>query len=95
MFRTTQAVTEIRRWAEARGGRPCRDEASGRLGIALPGQRRVGCEVGWDEFEVTFRVTGCVFLYEDAPGSSRMFVGSPDDARAWMCSPRDDVAASP
>ena len=84
MFRTTQSVTEIRRWAESRDGRPCRDEGSGRIGIALPGQPCEAREVGWDEFEVTFRVTGCVFLYEDAPGSRRLFVGSPDDARAWM-----------
>ncbi|WP_041448536.1 hypothetical protein [Anaeromyxobacter sp. Fw109-5] len=90
MFRTTQSVTEIRRWAESRDGRPCRDEGSGRLGIALPGQPCEAREVGWDEFEVAFRVTGCVFLYEDAPGSRRLFVGSPDDARAWMrvaCAP--------
>ena len=38
MLRTTQDVVEIRRWAEARGGRPCRDEADGRLVIVMPGE---------------------------------------------------------
>ena len=94
MLRATQAVTEIRRWAEARGGRPCRDEASGQIGIALPGLPCEARDVGWDEFEVTFRVTGCVFVYDDAPGSRRMFVGAPDAARAWM-SGGGPVAAHP
>jgi hypothetical protein len=85
MLRATQDVVQIRRWCEARGGRPCRDEASGQIGIALPGEPcEEALEVGWDEFEATFCVLGCVFLYDDAPGAGRLFVGTPEAARAWM-----------
>ncbi|WP_242346031.1 hypothetical protein [Anaeromyxobacter terrae] len=93
MLRATQAVTEMRHWTEARGGRPCRDEESGRLWIALPGEPCEARDVGWDEFEVTFRVNGLVFLYDDAPGARRLFVGKPDAARAWMCGGARDAAA--
>jgi len=86
MVRTTQDVVEMRRWSEARGGRPCRDQASGHLHIALPGEtcERGEVEVGWDEFEATFCFLGCVFLYDDAPGARRLFVGAPEAARAWL-----------
>lgn len=87
MLRTTQDVVEIRRWAEARGGRPCRDEADGRLVIALPGEPCDAREVGWDEFEPTFCILGCVFVYDDSPGARRMFVGTPEAARDWMAGP--------
>ncbi|HSD21755.1 MAG TPA: hypothetical protein VLC54_17025 [Anaeromyxobacter sp.] len=84
MLRATQDVVQIRRWSEAKGGRPCRDEANGRLDIALPGVPCTAREVGWDEFEATFCVLGCVFVYDDAPGADRLFVGTPEAARAWM-----------
>ncbi len=84
MLRATQELMQIRRWSEARSGRPCRDEANGRLSVALPGEPCSAREVGWDEFEVTFRVWGCVFLYDDAPGARRSFVGTPEAAREWM-----------
>ena len=94
MLRTTQDLMQIRHWCEARGDRPCRDEANGRIGIALPGEPCTALDVGWDEFEVTFRVSGCVFLYDDSPGARRLFVGTPEAARAWMGG-GEGVAAEP
>ncbi len=84
MLRTTQDIVELRHWAEARGARPCRDPADGRLGLAVPGMPCTAQEVGWDEFEPTFAVTHAVFVYDDAPGARRCFVGSMDDAHAFV-----------
>ncbi len=83
MLRVTDDVLELRRWAEARGGRPCRDEASGRLRIAFPGDR-CAVDVGWDEFEPAFCAGRCVFAYDDAPGARRHFVGEVDEAHAFL-----------
>jgi hypothetical protein len=84
MLRGTEDVVEIRHWAEGRGARPCRDERSGRLGLAFPGEPCAAAEVGWDEFEVTFLITHCVFVYDDAPGGRRAFVGGVDEAYQFV-----------
>ncbi len=83
MYRTTQDVVEVRRWAEARGYRPCRDELSGRLVLAFPDQ--AGCpEVGWEEFEPAFLVAQQVFVCDEGPGHIRCFVGPPGEARDFL-----------
>jgi hypothetical protein len=85
MLRTTQDVLELRRWAEARDARPCREEESGRLTLAVPGaaMRRV-VEVGWEEFEPAFVTGGFVLVYDDAPGCSTCLVGSIEEAHAYV-----------
>ncbi len=85
MYRTTPDVLELRRWAETRGARPCRDGA-GRLVLSLPGHPS-GDEVGWDEFEPTFVTCREVFVYDEAPGSDRCFIGTAEEARAYICAP--------
>ncbi len=92
MYRTTQDVLELRRWAEAHGACPCR-EAGGRLVLSLPGAP-CGEEVGWEEFEPAFVTLHYVFVYDDAPGCVRSFVGSIDEARAFVCGGHG-LAASP
>lgn len=96
MLRVTQDVVEIRRWAEARGARPCRDTTSGRIGLALPGEP---CEhvweVGWDEFEPTFMVCREVFVYEDAPGATLCYVGDAEGARRFLAGLRAPPGAYP
>ena len=83
MLRTTSDVMELRRWAEARGGRPCRDPASGRLEIAFPGDP-CAIDVGWDELEPAFMWARSVFVYDDAPGARRSFIGAADEAHAFL-----------
>ncbi len=83
MLRVTDDVVELRRWAEARGGRPCRDEATGRLRIAFAGERCL-VDVGWEEFAPAFCAGRCVFVYDDAPGSRRHFIGPTDEAHAFL-----------
>ncbi len=84
MYRTTQDVLELRRWAEAHGAVPCRDAATGRLVLSFPAER-CGEEVGWEEFEPTFVTCRYVFVHDDAPGSDRCFVGPADEAHAFVC----------
>ncbi len=84
MLRSSEDVVEIRRWAECRGARPGRDAASGRLRLAFPGEPCDACEIGWDEFEVTLLVSRAVFVYDDAPGATRVFVGSRDEAHRFI-----------
>jgi hypothetical protein len=84
VFRTTQDVVELRRWAEAHGARPCRDERTGRLVLSLPGQGSA-CDVGWDEFEATFLATHHVLVYDESPGRPRCFVGPPAEAQQFIC----------
>jgi hypothetical protein len=84
MLRVTADVIELRRWAEARGGRPCRDPETGRLRVLFDGDRCAAVHVGWEEFEPAFRAGGCVLVYDDAPGARRHFVGAPDEAHAFL-----------
>jgi len=83
VFRTTQDVVELRRWAEAHGVRPGRDLATGRLVLSRPGLGGAW-EVGWDEFEPTFLASGDVFVYDEGPGRARWFLGPPAEARAYV-----------
>jgi hypothetical protein len=85
MLRVTEDLLEVRGWAERHGAGPCRDEQTGGLRLALPGE---GCtlEVGWDEWEPAFRASRCVFVYDDAAASwlRRHFVGDEEAARRWV-----------
>ncbi len=94
MYRTTQDVVELRRWAEMHGARPCRDERTGRLLLVLPGEGGA-CDVGWDEFEPAFLACHDVFVYDDAPGRPRCFVGAAADAHAFICGGHGDAAPAP
>jgi hypothetical protein len=84
MLRTIDDIVELRRWAECRGARPCRDEGSGRLGLAFPTQPCTARLVDWGEWEATFVLSRWVFVYEDAPGGVRFFVGPEPEAHAWV-----------
>jgi hypothetical protein len=95
MLRVTQDVLEIRRWAEAHDASPCRDEASGRLLLALAGEPCAAMDVGWDEFEATFLATRSVCVYDDSPGVRRVFVGGPDEARRFVHGGRAAAAPAP
>ncbi len=82
MLRVTRDVVEIRRWAELHGGRPCREETTGRLVMAFEGDACV-VHVGWDEFEPAFCTGRFVFVYDDTPGVRRVFIGAPEDAERF------------
>lgn len=84
MLRTTEDLVEMRHWAEVRRARPCRDPSGGQLGLALPGQPCRFEPVGWDEFEVTFRMQRALFVYDDAPGGSRCFIGPAAEAHDFI-----------
>ncbi len=84
MLRVTQEVGEVRRWAEQRGARPCRDPASGALWLVFPGQTCSHEEVGWGEFEPTVLGWRCVFVYDDAPSGRAFFVGPEERARRFV-----------
>ncbi len=95
MLRVTSDVVELRRWAEARDGRPCRDETSGRLRIAFAGDP-CSVDVGWDEFEPAFCAGRCVLVYDDAPDARRHFIGGAEEADAFLCGgERSPPGASP
>ncbi len=83
MLRATDDVAEMRHWAEERGARPCRGPRDGRLALAMPGEGCPGIEVGWDEFEPTFCIGRCVFVYDDAPSGRTWFIGSEREAREF------------
>jgi hypothetical protein len=83
MLRVTQDVVELRRWAESRGARPCRDPASGRIALSFP-DGSCTFPVGWDEFEPAFMFSRSVFVYDEAPGSRRHFLGSEPEAHAFV-----------
>jgi hypothetical protein len=95
MLRTTEDLCEMRRWAEMRHARPCREEDRGTLRLALPGQPCAAREVGWDEFEVTFRMSHSLFVYDDSPGASRCFVGTADAAHAFIVETCGQTSAWP
>lgn len=92
MLRATEDVVEIRHWAEGRDARPCRDRKTGRLGLAFPGEPCIAAEVGWAEFEATFVNQRCVFVYDDAPGACRVFVGDVDEAYRFVEADRGGAA---
>lgn len=82
VYRTTQDVLELRRWAEGRAALPCR-ERDGHLVLSLP-HEPCGEAVGWEEFEPAFVTLRYVFVYDDAPGAERCFVGPEEEARAFI-----------
>lgn len=92
MLRVTQDVVELRHWAESRGARPCRDPASGRIALSFPGDP-CAFPVGWDEFEPAFMFSRSVFVYDEAPGSRRHFLGSWDEAHAFVAKATGEAAA--
>lgn len=91
MLRVTQDVVELRHWAESRGARPCRDPESGRIGLAFP-DGSCPFPVGWDEFEPAFMYVRLVFVYDESPGSRRHFLGTVDEAHAFVSGA---IAAAP
>ncbi len=95
MLRVTDDVLELRRWAETLGGRPCRDAATGRLRVAFPPGDRCAVDVGWDEFEPAFCAGRCVFVYDDAPGARRCFVGALEEAHAFVAREASGAAYAP
>jgi hypothetical protein len=69
---TTTNHDEIRRWAEARGGRPAtvegteeRGEHAGVLRIAFTDRGDELEEISWDEFIDKFEEEDLAFLYQD------------------------------
>ena len=64
---------EIRKWAEARGGKPAtvkrteNDGEAGVLRIDFPGYSGAGSleEISWDEFFEKFDEKGLAFLYQE------------------------------
>jgi len=85
MLRATQDLMEVRRWAEARGARPCRDQATGRIRLAFEGEGACDATgVGWDEFEPVFVLGRQVFVYDAAPGGRRFFLGDEASAREYV-----------
>jgi hypothetical protein len=75
--RTTTDHETIRRWVEARGGRPARVKGTG--GPGDPGLLRIDFpgfsgehtleEISWDEWFKGFDANKLAFLYEDQPDS--------------------------
>jgi hypothetical protein len=81
---TTTDHNEIRKWAEARGGKPAtvkRTESGGEAGVLridFPGYRGEDSleEISWDEFFKKFDEKKLAFLYQDTTSSgeeSRFF----------------------
>jgi hypothetical protein len=95
MLRVTDDILEVRHWAEERGGTPCR-RADGKVALCF-GDRLDVSVVGWDEFEPTFVLGHSVLVYDDAPDCTHHFIGSPDEARAYVAAqnPRLSGAAEP
>ena len=82
--RTTTNHDEIRKWAEARGGKPATvkrtggNDEVGVLRIDFPGYSGAGSleEISWDEFFAKFDEKNLAFLYQDTTSSgeeSRFF----------------------
>ena len=77
MGETTTDHDTIRKWAEARGGRPSRVKGTGGGGSDDAGLLRLDFgepeenlePIGWEEFFDTFEESGLAFVYEDAPDS--------------------------
>ena len=81
--KTTTDHDEIRRWAEARGGRPASVKGTGGgddagiLRINFPGGAEESLEdISWDEFFDAFEENNLAFLYQEETASgeeSRFF----------------------
>ncbi len=73
--KTTTDHEEIRRWAEARGGRPANVRETGDgddvgvLRIDFGGQDERLEEISWDEWFQAFDANDLAFLYSDEEGS--------------------------
>ncbi len=48
-----------------------REEATGRIWLVHAGETCAARQVGWDEFEATFKIGRAVFVYDDAPAGRR------------------------
>ncbi len=81
--KTTTNHDEIRRWAEARGGRPASVKDTGNgddpgiLRINFPGGAEESLEdISWEEFFEAFEANNLAFLYQEETASgdeSRFF----------------------
>jgi hypothetical protein len=75
MGETTTDHDVIRKWAEARGGRPARVKGTGggddagllRLDFGKPEETLEA--IDWDEFFETFDASGLALVYDDDPES--------------------------
>ncbi|GGC78592.1 hypothetical protein [Chelatococcus reniformis] len=73
--KTTTDHGTIRKWAEARGGKPARVKGTGKKDD--PGLLRIDCEkpeesleyISWDDFFEKFEEKKLAFLYQDEPDS--------------------------
>ncbi|HET9599514.1 MAG TPA: hypothetical protein VFP65_28320 [Anaeromyxobacteraceae bacterium] len=83
MLRVTDDVLELRSWAEERGGQPCR-QPDGRLAFRFGPDLGDALHVGWDEFEAAFVHARRAFVYDDSPGCTQCFVGTSEEARAFV-----------
>ena len=93
MLRVTDDLLELRRWAEERGGIPCR-RLDGRLALCFGDGERPGLIVGWDEFESNFVLSRGALVYDDAPGCTHCFVGTALEARAWVAAADPSTSGS-
>jgi hypothetical protein len=79
MSKTTTDHEEIRRWVEARGGRPATvksthsEQDPGILRIDFPGYGKSGSleEISWDQFFAKFDEKHLAFLYQDKTADGR------------------------
>jgi hypothetical protein len=96
MLRATDDLIELRHWTEERGGRPCR-RPDGTLTLCFAADLASALPVGWDEFETTFVRSRQVVVCDDAPGSTRCFIGTSAEARAYIAAanPRYSGFAGP
>jgi hypothetical protein len=83
MLRATDDVLELRHWAEERGGFPCR-RPDGGPALCFDAAETPGLAVDWGEFEASFVLGRYVCVYDDGPGARRSFIGSRDEARAFI-----------
>jgi hypothetical protein len=74
MSKVTGDHEEIRRWAEARKGRPAVVSGTGTLRIDFPGYHGEDTlqEISWDEFSRIFDENSLAFVYQDRTASGRI-----------------------
>jgi len=73
-LRISQEVQVVRDWIGGRGGWPCR-RLDGGLAVGFHGDICRGLGIGWDEFEVNFRVGRYALAFDEAAGSTRCYLG--------------------